>query len=933
MDDLKSRAARFAETWAGRGDEKSDTQQYWRDLLDKVLLIPDTSDRQVLWFERRTALDGFIDALMIQARVLVEQKSLGVDLDRPEPRQGSMVTPVQQAKRYADSLPPSERPSVLITCNFGTFRLYDLEADPLARTPQSEFTLADLPEHINEIGRLFTHENSRVVQQERLSVKAGRRVARLHDSLAECFKNPDDPAEHDALAMLTVRLVFCLYAEDANLFKPDALRDYVAASTPDRLGEDLYDLFEVLDTPIGKRRRYLPEPLKAFPYVDGGLFADRIDVPPLTGELRDALLEISEGFDWSGISPVIFGSLMEETLSHDERRKGGMHYTSVRNIHRLIDPLFLDGLKSELEQAEAKQVAGGARTNALNRLHDRIAGLRFLDPACGSGNFLTETYLELRRIENRILADLDKDGQLALDLGDDINPVKVSISHFHGIEINGFACAVARTALWIAEQQALDDTESTISGLPRLPFTDTAHIRQGNALRLDWNELLPGDHCDYVMGNPPFIGHVTKTAGQTEDLKTVWGRQYDGYLDYATGWYRKAASYLSKPDAAFAFVTTNSITQGQPVGPLFKPLHADGWHIRFAHRTFAWDAQSTDNAHVHVIIIGLGRKAKPAPVLFEYADINGEPTARTVDNINGYLIDAPDLYVGKRSQKTGPVSPLLDVTDSGSMPLDGGNLLLADREEYDRAMADPIAARFVRPFRMGRELINGTDRWCLWLRDAEPGELRKSSFLKKRVDACAEYRRNAPMKGDAYKHRATPWLFRDDHQPSTNYLAIPKVFSEDREYMTCDWYTPDIIAGDMVYTSPDRDGLAFAVIESRMFMTWQQTIGGRLESRCRFSNTVVWNNLPLPALDDETRTALIEAGRNVLVARANHPGQSLADLYDPDYMPTDLRAAHLELDKIADVAFGAGKWLKDDDDTRLQVLFKSYTRMTGSSEV
>lgn len=364
MDDLKSRAARFAETWAGRGDEKSDTQQYWRDLLDRVLLIPDTSDRQVLWFERRTALDGFIDALMIQARVLVEQKSLGVDLDRPEPRQGSMVTPVQQAKRYADSLPPSERPTVLITCDFGTFRLYDLEADPLARTPQSEFTLADLPNHISEIGRLFTHENSRVVQQERLSVKAGRRVARLHDSLAKCFEHPDDPAEHDALAMLTVRLVFCLYAEDANLFKPDALRDYVAASTPDRLGEDLYDLFEVLDTPIGKRRRYLPEPLKAFPYVDGGLFADQIDVPPLTEELRDALLEISEGFDWSGISPVIFGSLMEETLSHDERRKGGMHYTSVKNIHRLIDPLFLDGLKTELE-------GGGGQAGRRRGPHQR----------------------------------------------------------------------------------------------------------------------------------------------------------------------------------------------------------------------------------------------------------------------------------------------------------------------------------------------------------------------------------------------------------------------------------------------------------------------------------------------------------------------------------------------------------------------------------
>ena len=889
MDDLKSRAARFAESWAGRGDEKSDTQQYWRDLLDKVLLIPDTSDRQVLWFERRTALDGFIDALMIQARVLVEQKSLGVDLDRPEPRQGTMVTPVEQAKRYSDSLPPSERPTVLITCNFGTFRLYDLEADPLARTPQSEFTLADLPEHINEIGRLFAHENSRVVQQEKLSVKAGRRVARLHDSLAKCFEHPDDPSEHDALAMLTVRLVFCLYAEDANLFKPDALRDYVAASTPERLGEDLYDLFEVLDTPIEKRRRYLPEPLKAFPYVDGGLFAEQIDVPPLTEELRDALLEISEGFDWSGISPVIFGSLMEETLSHDERRRGGMHYTSVKNIHRLIDPLFLDGLKTELEEAEAKPVAGGSRTNALNKLHDKIAGLRFL--------------------------------------GDDINPIRVSISHFHGIEINGFACAVARTALWIAEQQALDDTESTISGLPRLPFTDTAHIRQGNALRLDWNELLPGDHCDYVMGNPPFIGQYLMSDSQKEDMRLIWDKGYDGYLDYATGWHRKASEYLAKPGAAFAFVSTNSISQGQPVPSLFRPLFDEGWRIRFAHRTFAWDAQSTDNAHVHVVIVGMDKTSEPAPILFEYTDIDGEPAARTVDNINGYLLDGPNVFVEKRMK---PLSSELSPAGRGSQPTDGGNLILDGRKEYDRAMSDPIAAKYVRPFRMGRELINGTNRWCLWMPGVEPSEIKSSSFLRDRVDAVKETRlasRKAVTRGKAM----TAWLFDENHQPTTRYLAIPAVFSGRREYATCDWYTSDIIAGNKIYTCADPDGLAFAVIESRMFMAWQKAIGGRLKSDPNFSNTVVWNNLPLPALDDDTRMALIEAGRNVLAARANHPGQSLADLYDPDYMPTDLRAAHRELDKVADVAFGAGTWLKDDDDTRLKVLFDGYARLTGEA--
>lgn len=927
MDDLKSRAARFAESWAGRGDEKSDTQQYWRDLLDKVLLIPNTSDRQTLWFERRTALDGFIDALMIQARVLVEQKSLDVDLDRPEPRQGTMVTPVEQAKRYSDSLPPSERPSVLITCNFGLFRLYDLEADPLARTPQSEFTLADLPNHINEISRLFAHENSRVVQQEKLSVKAGQRVAKLHDSLAKCFKNLDDPAEHDALAMLTVRLVFCLYAEDANLFKPDALRDYVAASTPERLGEDLYDLFEVLDTPIEKRRRYLPESLKVFPYVDGGLFAEQIDVPPLTEELRDALLEISEGFDWSGISPVIFGSLMEETLSHDERRRGGMHYTTVKNIHRLIDPLFLDDLKAELEEAETKPVAGGARTNALNKLHDRIAGLRFLDPACGSGNFLTETYLELRRLENRILADLDKDGQLALDLGDDINPIRVSIGHFHGIEINGFACAVARTALWIAEQQSISDTASIIQGTEanRLPFKDAAHIIEGNALRLDWNQLLSGTECDYVMGNPPFIGQYLMNAGQKEDMKLVWGKDYDGYLDYATGWHRKAGEYLTKPDAAFAFVSTNSISQGQPVPSLFRPLFQEGWRIRFAHRTFAWDAQSTDNAHVHVVIIGMDKAPRPAPVLFEYKDIDGDPDTRTVSNINGYLLDAPNVFVEKRMKV---LSPELSAAGRGSQPTDGGNLILDDQETYEEAMSDPIAAKYVRPFRGSRELINGIDRWCLWMHGIEPSEIRKSAFLRRRVDAVKDMRL-ASKKAPTREKAVTPWLFDEDHQPASRFLCLPKVFSGRRMYATCMSLDPDVIVSDLCYTSPDPTGLAFAIIESRMFIVWQAAVGGRLKSDYRFSNTVVWNNLPLPALDEDTRAALIAAGEGVLAARENHPGQSLADLYDPDYMPADLRAAHRELDKIADVAFGADRRLGDDDDARLKILFDAYARMTG----
>ncbi|WP_241519543.1 DNA methyltransferase [Bifidobacterium callitrichidarum] len=847
---LKERARTFAQIWAGRGDEKSETQQFWRDMLDHVLLVENTSDRQTLWFERRTALSGYIDALMIKARVLVEQKSGNIDLDKPEERQKTQKTPVQQALDYANALPPSEKPGVIITCNFNTFRLYDLETDPIASKPQSEFALQDLPAHISEIARLFTHEHSRVVQQEKLSVEAGQRVARLHDGLAKCFPNPDDPVDHDALAMITVRLVFCLYAEDAGLFKADALRDYVAGTSYDRLNEDLFDLFKVLDTPVEERRRYLSPRLASFPYVDGGLFAETIDVPPLTEELYTALLDISEGFDWSGISPVIFGSLMEETLSHDERRKGGMHYTSVKNIHRVIDPLFLDELNEELQKAESLSIAGGARKKALDRLHDKIAGLRFLDPACGSGNFLTETFLQLRRIENRILTDLNNDGQLTLDLDGDYNPVKVSIDHFYGIEINNFACAVARTALWIAEQQALDDTESTISGLPRLPFTDTAHIVQGNALQLDWNEILPGDQCDYVMGNPPFIGQYLMSDSQKKDMKEVWGKNYDGYLDYVTGWFRKTSRYLIKDSSSFALVSTNSITQGQPVSSLFKPLIADGWQISFAHRTFAWDAQSTDNAHVHVVIIGMGRDTTGSNrhVLFEYPNIDGDPIKTSPSHINGYLIDGPEAFVEKR---TTPLSPDLPEVVYGSKPTDGGGFSLDDQE-----INDAVAQKYVRKFIGARELINGDNRWCLWLKAASASDMMSSKLIRTRLDQIKEFRL-ASTKRQTQEASRTPQLFTEDRQPDVSYLAIPCHFSGRRTYATCDRFTPDVILGNSCFLAEDEDGFAFSIIESRMFMAWQKAVGGRIKSDCRFSNTIVWNNLPLPRLSETAKAKIM----------------------------------------------------------------------------
>lgn len=927
MPTIDNDVQQFINKWSGHGAEKQETQKFWVDLLQNVLHRDHATDE--VKFEFPTAGGGYVDVLFPDARFLIEQKSLNVNLDDPEIRQGVPVTPVQQALRYAQQLPYSLKPAVIGTCNFGRFRFYDLDKDPLAQgQPVEEFTLEQLGDHLGIFRQLFSEQHSRIVAQEQLSVDAGRRVAKLHDELAKCFPNPDEEQQHTALAMITVRLVFCLYAEDARLFPANSFTEYVASSTTDRLGSDLYDLFRTLDTPVEQRRMFLAERLKAFPYVDGGLFADPIDVPPVSEEFRNALIDMGDRFDWSGISPVIFGSLMEETLSHDERRRGGMHYTTVKNIHRVIDPLFLDELKQRLTDAEGLPVAGGARTKALTSLHEHIGSLRLLDPACGSGNFMTESFICLRRLENQILSDLNKDGQLMLDLDGDMNPVQVTIDHFYGIEINGFACAVARTALWIAEQQMLDDTSTIITGLPRLPFTDTAHIHQGNALRYDWNELLSGDQCDYVMGNPPFLGHISKSSEQTNDLKTVWGKDYDGYLDYATAWFRKASQYLTKPQAAFALVSTNSITQGQPVPNLFKPLKEDGWRIRFAHRTFAWNAQSTDNAHVHVVIIGMDRSTDMVrtPIMFEYPDIDGEPETIHPNHINGYLLDGPDVYIEKRSQKTGPLSPMLNRADFGSMPLDGGNLLINDKTEYDEAVKDPIAAKYVRPFRMGRELINSIDRWCLWLVDAQPSDIRRSPFLKKRVDACAEYRRSAPVKGDAYQHRDTPWLFRDDHQPEGTYLAIPKVFSGRRRWATCALMGPTVIAGDQVFTTDDPDGLAFAVIESSMFMVWQKAIGGQLKSDCRFSNTVVWNTLPLPQLSDDMKAKAVEAGKTVLAARANHPDQSLADLYDPDYMPVDLRDAHERLDKVVDVAFGAEKPCRSDDE-RLQVLFDQYQRL------
>lgn len=925
----KKQIREFIDRWDGQGHEKQETQKFWLDLMQNVLgmtnAIHDTE------FEHKTASGGFIDVLRPDARFLVEQKSAGVDLDKKEPRQEGQVTPVEQALRYADNLPFSLKPSVICTCNFQRFRFYDLERDPRATgSPVADFTLRELGDHIDTLASVFDTGNSRIVAERQLSEKAGILVANLHNAIAAQYADPDAPGSHHSLAVLTVRFVFALYAEDAGLFPQSAFSRYVDSFDAAHLRRGVIDLFKTLNTKEAERDRYLEPELDRFPYVNGGLFAEDIEIPQFTDQIRESLLTAGDGFNWRRISPVIFGSLMEETLSHDQRRKGGMHYTTVRNIHKVIDPLFLDNLRAELDRIEKDKVREATRAKRLKAFQDKLASLQFLDPACGSGNFLTETFLRLRELENQAIADR-LHGQGYIDLGGENSLVKVSIDQFHGIEINDFAVSVAKTALWIAEQQALDDTED-IAGqtLPHLPLHDSGNIIQANALRCDWNKLLPADQCNYVMGNPPFIGHQQRTEQIKRDMELVCGKA-GGSLDYVAGWYYRAIDYLKdNPTAEFAFVSTNSITQGQQVAPLFGHIREWGWHIRFAHRTFMWDAQTTDNANVHVVIVGFSRN-KEKPVLYSYADIKAEPAESRPEHVNGYLLAAPDVFVTARSQKKGTLSPMLNLANFGSMPLDNGNLLIETPEEYTEAMTDPIAARYVHPIQGGKELIDGRKRWCLWLVDAEPGDMRKSKFIAQRVTACREYRENATKTGDACKNRSTPWLFRDNHQPAHDYLAIPKVSGERREYFPCKVSDPSVIASDLLFVIEDPEGLNFAIMESSMFMTWLKTVGGRLESRCRFSNTVVWNNLPLPQLSDELRREVIDAGRGVIDARAGHEGQSLADLYDPDFMPADLRKAHQRLDKVVDVAFGARKPCANNEE-RLQVLFDRYVEMTGAVE-
>ncbi|NMW44044.1 class I SAM-dependent DNA methyltransferase [Mobiluncus curtisii] len=935
-------AREFAAQWVGKGYEKGECQKFWTLLLHDVLGY---ERMESVRFEHRVAGGGFIDVWIRDASVMVEQKSLGVDLDAPEMRQGVLKTPLAQVWDYAEDLPRTEQPRFLLTCNFGEFRVYDRDRGgrrDLEGAPTFAFTLAELGEHPEYLGFIIDPINSRLEKEKQVSIQAGELVGRLHDGLLAQYLEPDAPETRHALNVLCVRLVFCLYCEDAGLFQKDAFYRYLKGVAPADVRPRLKLLFRALDTPVERRDPY-DTTLREFPYVNGGLFAGDFEIPNFSPELLELLLnEVSRAVDWSQISPTIFGGIFESTLNPETRRAGGMHYTSPESIHKVIDPLFLDDLKAELRAInDAEGLTPRQRTNRYRAFHERLCKMRFLDPASGSGNFLTETYLQLRHLEDEVLSRLNA-GQTAFSLAEvGASVTRVSLDQFYGIEINDFAVKVSEAALWISRLKANGETEMLLSlGDDDFPLRESAHIVQANALTLDWNTVLPADQCSYVLGNPPFIGYSRLDGAQKTDRLAIFGK-VGGVLDYVACWYRKAADYMrGYREIQAAFVSTNSIVQGQQVAPLWRGLFESGIVLNFAHRTFIWANEASDQAHVYCVIIGFSYTDRKTKYVWDYAaeipspsDAAAQRTRRggigmrhEVNHLNGYLADAPDVFLERQ------MKPLCDVPEmsKGFQPTDNGFLLLSPEERAELLAVEPEAARWVRKFSMGAEFIRGEDRYCLWLEGITPNELAALPKLRSRVGACRAWRLAQVKTGDAYKLADRPHLLRPcgKFQDGT-YIGVPPVSSERRDYIPMGFVKDGMIPGNQLYFVPTDSRYVFGVLVSRVHNAWMRVVAGRLKSDYRYGNTTVYNNLVWPDATPAQRERIEHTAQGILEARSLYPDASLATLYDPDLMPVELRAAHRENDRAVEAAYGLP--VDSDEAGIVSHLFALYATKTCST--
>lgn len=891
-------AHEFSLHWGSQslGGERQHAQQFWTSLLHDVLGV--YHPENVIHYEEKVMLDhtAYIDGYIPETHVLIEMKSRGKDLNAPiKQSDGLLLTPFQQAKRYAAELPYSQRPRWIVTCNFDEFFIYDMEQP--TGTPE-RIALKDLADKYDDLLFLVDSGDDSIKKETEVSVAAGELVGKLYEALQKQYTTPDD----HSLNALCVRIVFCLYAEDAGIFGRKAMfHDYLMGFNEKTARMGLKALFQILDTKPEDRDPYTEDVLAEFPYVNGGLFADEnIQIPQITKEILFIIInQMSAGFDWSQISPTIFGAVFESTLNPEKRRAGGMHYTSIENIHKVIDPLFLDDLNSELDEILRIKVHK-TRISSLQKYQQKLASLKFLDPACGSGNFLTETYISLRRLENITIASITAatrgitPGQIKLgDLGAD-DPIKVSIGQFYGIEINDFAVTVARTALWIAESQMMKETEDIINmDLDILPLKGYPNIICENALRYDWVKLVNPTELSYIMGNPPFVGYAYQSAQQKKELQSldVFGKN----IDYVMGWYYKASLMMCNTAIRTAFVSTNSITQGEQVASAWKPLYdLFRIHFDFAHKAFIWNNEANDIAHVHCVIIGYSIAPSSKP---KFLFSNGRP--QHVSRINAYLLEAPDIFIERRSKPICHVPPIY----RGSQPTDDGNFILTEEEKNELIKAEPASKKYIRPYMMGRDFIARKPRYCIWLEGVDPSELKNCKRIMYRVKKVQEFRLSS-KKVATRKKAETPTLFDENHECKTDYIAIPKVSSENRRYIPIDYLNKEIIAGDKLFMMPVPDIYAFGILMSNVHMSWMRAVCGRLEMRYSYSNTIVYNNFPWPSPTAAQKSKIKLTAQAILDARAQYPYTSFADLYDPLTMPSILLKAHQQNDKAVMQAYG-----------------------------
>lgn len=971
-------AKKFSEDWKDKGYEKGESQKFWLDLLCNVFGIKDFAN--FIYFENQIkekftdkTITNFIDIYIPSTKVMIEQKSIDKDLREPiRQSDGTLLNPFQQARKYISGLPLSQHPRWVVTSNFKSFLVYDME-NPNGEP--EEILLENLEKEYYRLSFIADQGSVHLKKELEISKKAGDIIGEIYDAILKQYKDADNPspATLKSLNMLCVRIVFCLYAEDAGIFGHKSIfGDYLKQFEAKDLRRALLDLFQILDQKEDERDEYLEESLAVFPYVNGGLFTEEDKtIPPLTEEIKELLVKhASNEFDWSEISPTIFGAIFESTLNPETRRSGGMHYTSIENIHKVIDPLFLDDLKAEFE--ELKQIKNTAnRIEKVKEFHKRLGTLKFLDPACGSGNFLTETYLSLRKLGNEcIKAELNiGEGELGLTYqAEDL--IQVSIQQFYGIEINDFAAVVAKTALWIAESQMMKETAKIIEkDLKFLPLHTYANIIEGNALRIDWESVVPKSDLNYILGNPPFVGYAYQSKEQKDDLETVM-KGFGKNIDYVAGWYYKSAQMMQGTQIKAALVSTNSITQGEQVAAIWKPMFEHfGMHFDFAYRTFRWDSEANIKAHVHCVIIGfscggslpLATAGKPSSATPSAGTPRNAPKKIFLNesqfieakNINGYLLDAPDIFIEKNSKPICDVPPMI----RGSSPIDDGNLLLTIEEKEEYLKKEPQGEKFLRPFMMGKDFIERKPRWCFWLVGANPSELKKCPILIKRIEAVREFRLKS-SKAATVQIAATPTLFGEMRPCESEYIAIPKVSSENRRYIPIDYLSSEVLAGDKLFQMPNASLYHFGVLTSNVHMAWMRAVCGRLKSDYSYSNTIVYNNFPwpqqfkidnsklkmengkwtlssedLPADKKElsivhSQLSIINTAQAILDARAKYPDSSLADLYDETLMPPELRKAHQANDRAVMAAYGFSTKMTESE--CVAELFKMYESLTKS---